>query len=434
MRKVLIIANLFHASPRIPGLAKYLPEFGWKPIILTTPIGENPEARFGPPNDFKNYNRVIETDCPPVLEFWQKLLSLNQTEDVGLQVKKHFNITSEKSAYPFLRWLYKKGGSITKYPDAEKGWKPFAIKAGDDLLQPEDIDAMISSSSPVTSHIIAKELKNKHKIPWVADLRDLWTQNHSYPYGNIRKFFEQKLELRTLHSADALVTVSSLWADELSTLHRRKKTYTITNGFDPDKMSKGQAELTPNFTITYTGQIYTGKQDPSKLLTAIQDLISDGTINPNDIEVRFYGPEYELLAKEIEEYRMSDIVKQCGIIPREISFEKQRESQLLLLLNWEDQREKGVFPSKIFEYLAAQRPILATGGFGDDVVKRILDETGAGMYAPTVENIKSILRELYMEYKQKGKISYKGNIEKINKYSHREMARKFAEVLDRLER
>jgi hypothetical protein len=154
MRKVLIIANLFHASPRIPGLAKYLPEFGWEPIILTTPIGENPEARFGPPNDFKNNNRVIETDCPPVLEFWQKLLSLNQTEDVGLQVKKHFNITSEKSAYPFLRWLYKKGGSITKYPDAEKGWKPFAIKAGDDLLQPEDIDAMISSSSPVTSHII----------------------------------------------------------------------------------------------------------------------------------------------------------------------------------------------------------------------------------------------------------------------------------------
>lgn len=62
MKKVLIVANLFHASPRIPGLAKYLPEFGWQPIILTTPIDENARAhRFGPPNDFKENNRVIET-------------------------------------------------------------------------------------------------------------------------------------------------------------------------------------------------------------------------------------------------------------------------------------------------------------------------------------------------------------------------------------
>ena len=66
MSKVLIIADLFHASPRIPGLVKYLPEFGWQPIILTTPIGEDPESRFGGfPNDFKNNNRVIETNCPP---------------------------------------------------------------------------------------------------------------------------------------------------------------------------------------------------------------------------------------------------------------------------------------------------------------------------------------------------------------------------------
>jgi hypothetical protein len=237
-----------------------------------------------------------------------------------------------------------------------------------------------------------------------------------------------------LHSADALVTVSSLLADELSTLHRRKKTYTITNGFDPDKMSKGQADLTPNFTIAYTGQIYAGMQDPSKLLAAIQDLISDETMNPNDIEVRFYGPEYELLAKEIEEYRMSDIVKQCGIIPREISFEKQRESQLLLLLNWEDQREKGVFTSKIFEYLAAQRPILATGGFGNDVVEELLNETKAGVYTPTVKDIKNFLRGLYVEYKRNGKITYNGDMEKINNYSHREMARKFAEVLDSIAR
>ncbi len=190
MKKVLIIANLFHASPRIPGLVKYLPEFGWQPIILTPPLGEKPYLRFGgPPADFvKSEVRIIETEYSYVICFWKKIMGFNPSEDVGEQIKNRFNITSEKSLYPFLSGLYKKVDAIIKYPDAEKGWKPFATKAGDDLLQNEDIDAMISSSSPVTSHIIAKELKEKHKIPWIADLRDLWTQNHDYSYGNIRKF------------------------------------------------------------------------------------------------------------------------------------------------------------------------------------------------------------------------------------------------------
>ena len=431
MKKVLIIASLFHASPRIPGLAKYLPEFGWQPVILTIPLGENPSSRFcGPPDDFKNTNRVIEADCPPVLAFWRRVFNLNQSEDIGFQVKKRLNITSEKIFYPFLSWLYKKLETIINYPDAEKKWKTFAIKEGDELLKKEDIDAIISSSSPVTSHLIAKELKNKHKIPWVADLRDLWTQNHNYPYGNIRKFFERRLELKTLQPADALVTVSPIWAELLSTLHSGKKTYTITNGFDPDKMSPGQVDLTSKFTITYTGQIYTGRQDPSKLLTALHALISDGTINPDEVEVRFYGPENELLAKEIERYGLVDIVKQYGIVPREVSFERQRESQLLLILTWEGLKKAG-YSLKIFEYLAAQRPILATG-LGNDMTKELLDETKSGMYAPTVKDIKNILRELYSEYKLKGKISYNGDMEKINKYSYREMARKFAEILDSL--
>ena len=431
MKKVLIIAHLFRASPRIPGLVKYLPEFGWQPIILTAPIGENPESRFGPPNDFKSNFRVIETDCPPVLGFWKKLSGFNPSEEIGIQVKKRFDITSEKSSYRVLSWVYKKGEVIISYPDADKGWKPFATKAGSELLQNEAIDAMISSSSPVTSHLIAKELKNRYKIPWIADLRDLWSQNHDYHYGNIRKFFDQRLELKTLLSADALVTVTPLWAEELRTLHKGKTTYTITNGFDPDKMSKGQIDLTSKFSITYTGRVlYTGKQEPSKLFAALKELITDGTINPNDVEVRFYNPENELLAREIEEYGLSAVAKQYGPVPRGISFKKQRESQLLLLLNWENQQGRGWHSLKIFEYMVAQRPILATGGLGNDAIKDLLDETKAGLYSSTVAEIKSILNELYLEYKSKGGVIYKGDRAKINKYSHHEMAKRFAEILN----
>jgi glycosyltransferase involved in cell wall biosynthesis len=413
MKKVLIIAHLFYASPRIPGLGKYLPEFGWQPIVLTTPLGEDPDSRFGPPDSFKSICKVIETHGY-ISSYGKKRLA----------PKKYRRLKR------VLRFFYRYYREVAQYPDSEKGWKPFAVKVGDELFQSEEIDAMISSYSPVTSHLIASELKRKHGVPWVADFRDLWTQNHNYPYSPLRKIFERRLELKTLSVADALVSTSQFWADKVKAMHR-KEAYAITNGFDPDSMSDGKADLTANFTITYTGQIYT-KQDPTKLLIAIEELISQGKIDQKDVEVRFYGPENELLQREIEKRGLSKIVKQYGTIPRQDSFKKQQESQLLLLLDWEDPQEKGVFTGKIFEYFAAQRPILATGGFGDDVVEKALDQTNSGVYCLKLEDIKDALEKLYSEYKLKGRIAYHGNIEEVNKYSYREMARKFAEILNNL--
>jgi glycosyltransferase involved in cell wall biosynthesis len=423
MKKVLIISYKFPPDPniggfRIHGLAKYLPEFGWEPIILTTPLPRNPNAQF----------RVIQTPYYDVIGTWKKRVGLKP--EVG--VKKQFGITAHKNKKSLLDYILIFLGEIIAYPDAHKGWYKYAVKAGSEIFKNENIDAMISSFSPITSHLIAKELKIKHKIPWVADFRDLWSQNHDYPYGYIRKFFDRRLELKTLLPADALVTVSPLWAEKLSALHGGKATYTITNGFDPVQMNTKRLGLTSKFTITYTGGILTGKQDPSKLFAALRDLISDGTMDPKDVEVRFYGHERDWLPSEIRKYGLSAIVRYYGMVPREISFEKQRESQLLLLLNWEDQREKGVYPLKVFEYLGAQRPILATGGFGKDMIERLLDETKVGVYAKEVEDIKGILSGLYAEYKRNGEITYNGNVKKINEYSYREMARKFAEVLDQV--
>ena len=417
MKKVLIIA--YYWRGRIPGLAKYLPEFGWQPVILTapSPFDEQPASEL----------RIIETPYHDVLDCWKKLFGLNPDEDITNQVRRRLGAIPKKS---FVDSFLTLGGEVIGYPDLQRGWKPFAVKAGDELLQNEDIDAIISSFSPATSHLIAKELKIKYKIPWIADLRDLWSQNHNYHYGRLRKFLDRRLELKTLSVADALVTVSPLWAEELRALHKREVVYTITNGFDPDEMNKGQIDLTSKFTITYTGLIYTGKQEPSKLFAALKDLISDGTMDPKDVEVRFYGPEIVWLPSEIEEYGLSNIAKYYGMRPQEIAFEKQRESQILLLLTWEG-KEKAGYGIKTFEYLAAQRPILATG-VGNCMHKELLDETNAGIYCKTVEDIKSTLRELYSEYKLKDKITYNGDIEKINKYSHREMAKKFAKILNNI--
>ena len=412
LKKVLIIAYCW--GTRIPGLAKYLPEFGWQPIILTAPVSEKSDLQC----------RVIETGYYDILGSLKKLLRVNPAEDIRREVKKRLGVTSKKTAVDFFLTLC---GALINYPDSERGWNPFAVNVGSKLLQKENIDAIISSSSPVTSHLIAKELKIKYKIPWIADLRDLWSQNHNYHYGRLRKFLDRRLELKTLSVADALVTVSPPLAEQLRTLHKREIVYTITNGFDPAEVNTPPANLRAKFTIIYTGTIFTGKQDPSKLFAALRDLISEGTMDPNDVKVIFYGDKEEWLAREVEEYGLSSIVELHGRVPQQIAIKKQRESQILLLLNWEDQEQKGLYSLKVFEYLAAQRPILVVGGWSSH---EVVDETNAGVHCSTVEDVKDILRELYSEYKSKGEIGYRGNIEKINKYSYREMARKFVEVLD----
>lgn len=425
MKKVLIITCWYPPHPypslRIVGLAKYLPEFGWQPILLTSSLAKKLSPQF----------RVIETPYRDVLGFWKRLLGFSPNEDMRRQVNERFSVTSKNRLVDFI---FTRVGELLGYPDLHRGWKPFAVKAGSDLLQKEDVDVVLSSSMPVISHIIAKELKSRYQIPWLADFRDLWSQNHNYRYGPPRRVLDRRLELKTLSTADALVTISHPWAEKLTALHKGKPVYMVTHGFEPAEVNTPPANLTTKFTITHTGSIYAGKQDPSRLFAALCNLISDVTVNPNDIEVRFYGPKLAWLDKESKKYRLSSIIKQYGILPRQAALEKQRESQLLLLLDWDDPEEKGVYTGKIFEYFGARRPILATGGSDDDVVAELLNETKAGIHAHTVEAIKSVLKELYQEYKLKGQIIYKGEKAKINKYTHREMARKFADILDQLTR
>ena len=419
MKKVLVIGYPFPlrrgGSPRLLGLAKYLPEFGWQPIILSAPLDMKPGPGF----------RVIETPYRDNLRFWKRRLRLSEDEDVRIQIKKRAGVMKKKSALDFLLTRI---GEVVNYPDADKGWRPYATRAGETLLVTEDIDAIISSSAPITAHLVAKKLKLKHQVPWLADLRDLWSQNHNYSYSHLRKLFDERLERSTLSIADAIVTVSQPWADRLNTLHRDRVVHTITNGFDPEEVNSPPIGLTPKFTITYTGTVY-ARQDPSNLFAALCNLINEGTLTADDIEVRFYGERTGWLDREIEQYRLSNVVSQYDSVSRSIAVEKQRESQLLLCLKWEDSREHGVYPGKLFEYLGARRPILATGGT-DDVVSELLGKTKAGISALTVEDIKTTLKELYKEYKQKGMVAYKGKETEINKYSCRETARKFAGILD----
>lgn len=421
MEKVLIITYLPWATPRIPGLARYLPEFGWEPVILTPRLRAKPCT----------WLRVVETPYRDSLGFLMRLFRLNpEVDDIHREVRAKLGL---KYAGCLVDFALTRAGEIINYPDSLKGWLSQGIEAGSRLLREGNFAAMISSSSPVTAHLIARALKHDYRIPWIADLRDLWSQNHNYTYSRLRRYFERRLEVRTLSRAAALVTVSRPWADRLKSLHHNEATYVITNGFDPAEVSSTPSELTAKFTLTYTGTVYRRRQHPGRLFAALRELVAGGALRPDDVEVRFYGARAPWLEEEVRRYGLSGIVKQYGLISRQAARERQKESQLLLLFDWDDPGEKGIYPGKVFEYLAARRPILAIGGVEGNVVHQLLEEAGAGVTAPTVEETSAALGELYREYRQGGVI-YKGDASGIDRYSYRQIAGNFAGILDGLTR
>ena len=146
--------------------------------------------------------------------------------------------------------------------------------------------------------------------------------------------------------------------------------------------------------IVYTGSIYGGREDPTKLFQALAELIRDGEVDREAIAVDFYGRFEEWLEKEIKKYGLVGVAEQHGIISPEDSRQAQREARILWLMKWEDPKEFGVIPGKLFEYMAARRPIMATGGHNDEVSK-ILADIQMGACCETVEEIKDFIRGIY---------------------------------------
>jgi glycosyltransferase involved in cell wall biosynthesis len=425
IKKVLLIAYYFPPRPgsgsvRPMGLAKYLPNFGWEPLIMTVRL----------PGPVPKGVEVVETDYVDILGNFKGWLGFKQhltlKKQLGIPVGKH------GATRPLLSRVISRMRSVIAFPDKEVGWVKFAVQEGKRLLAKEDIEAIISTSPPVTAHLIARKLKAISGKPWIADLRDPWTQNHYKHYGVFRNFIERKLEIRTLSQSDALVTAHPFLVDRLKELKENKRICWIPNGFDPDSFPKKQLqEKNHKFIMTYTGHLRRGTRDPELLLQTVSELITSGELKRTQIEVRFLGPFESWLLGYVEKYNLQDVVKIEGPVPMGEALRQQVESSLLLILTWDNPQEAHIYPGKVFEYLGAKRPILAIGGPGG-VVKELLQKTQAGVHVSSLPDLRKVLLEYYRTYQTHGTIPYHAVEEEVRKYTQEAMADRFAQVLNEI--
>ncbi len=430
MKRLLVIANLHHASPRIPGLASALPEHGWQATVITPPLGTDAETVLGFPVEFLDQARLIEAPYKGDI-FWPwrglfRWLGFNMKESLTEQIKDRAGVRRKRSFVDELMRAYQ---TLFAYPDTERTWMKPGLRTARQITKSQPFDAILSSSPFPTSHRIAHQLQQETGLPWLADFRDTWTDNPLYNFPAIRKRLEQRLEKRTLKTASALITVSDAYADQLRRTHERDVAV-IPNGFTFQPSEKGEGSLSGRFRITYTGTIYTEKQDPEKFLLALAQLIAEGVVDQQDVEVYFFGRRDHWLNSRIAAHSLENVVSQRGTVSRLDAVAEQRKSQLLLFLNWEDRENKGLSHLKLYEYLAAGRPILATGGHEQDSTQAILEHTSTGYFAPSVADIKLALSSAYRQYRDDGRVAYRGRADAISEYSYAGRARLLAQCLD----
>lgn len=278
--------------------------------------------------------------------------------------------------------------TLAYFPDAQIGWMPFALRAADVVTRNWRPDVIIASASPATSLLVAARLARRLGVPWIADLRDLWVANHAYDHPSWRRRVEERLERSVLRSAAGLVTVSAPLADSLREFGR--PVAVVTNGFDP----ADAPPVTPSnsraaratLEIVYTGTVYEGRQDPTPLFEAM------ARIGDPRLRVRFIGSAPSMVRALAARAGVEEQVECAPSVPHADAIREQRDADALLLLLWNDPAQPGVFTTKIFEYLAARRPILGVG-YPAGVAADLLRERDAGVVTDSADCLVPVLRE-----------------------------------------
>jgi glycosyltransferase involved in cell wall biosynthesis len=311
-------------------------------------------------------------------------------------------------------------------PDEFVSWGLTAIPAARRIVQEEGIDVIVTTSPPASLNLIGAAVQQATGIPWVADLRDSVAAN---PDRNLDKLVvrikeqAQALVARLVaRRAEAVVTVSDAISQEMRELGAAR-VETIPNGCDFDDFEGLEYHPGDRFRITHTGTFF-GHRDPRPFLTALAS-------TEDDVVARFVGGLRSADTEFAAELGLGDRVEEISHVPRSSALELQRDSEaLLLLLPDAGGRGRTVPSGKIFEYLAAERPILAAvppDGVAAELVRQA--EAGVVVAPDDVAGLTAAIEGLRARWKKGALVNGNLSEELKERLSRRTRSREFADLL-----
>ncbi len=427
MKRVLLISYYFPPSggpgvQRILKFARYLPQCGWLPTILTV----DPNCAAFPSIDDSLLEEVptevevIRTRAWDPFGVYGRILGKRRDE-----VIKVGYIEGKRGLKHVARWLR---GNVF-LPDARVGWVPFGSRVARKLVKTQQFDAVISSGPPHSSHLIGMAAHKASGLPWIVDMRDPWVEvyyrDQMYE-GAIAKRIQTRLERTVLSTASAVVSVSRHLGVGFKRRVHMRHYETIPNGYDPADIPQGTSPVRERdaFVIAYVGT-YNLLTHSEGFVAALQQL---HTSIP--IEVHLVG---KVDSEALEAYRAKGIsVKGVPYLShsKAIAYMQSVNVLMLALPRVYSNSAAGIVSGKAFEYISARRPILALGPTEGDLAD-LLNQTQSGKIFDH-DDREGILGFLNDQLDSRGK-PWKINDIALAEYERPRLASRLARLLDRLD-
>ncbi len=433
MKKLLMLAYYF---PPLGGagvlrsvkFAHYLPNFGWQAVVLSVKEGYRECLDPTLLNEVSPDTEIYRTRSlePRRFSLVQKSIAARRSQQRSWLAQLSIKTLNA------IR-------DLILVPDEQIGWLPFAVVQGLSLARRSDIKIIYSTSMPYTAHLVGFMLKMLCGKPWVVDLRDPWTQN---PVEKVprRSYILEKIVFRY---ADRIIANTANFKKIILRDYPKlgeNDIFAITNGYDKSDFEGliSRPKTKKQFIITYLGVFYQNlyyrgryTRTPEYFLKGFKQFVERHRLTPAEVEVRFFGLFNKLNEALVAELGLIPYVRIQSFVPHQEALQWQMDSDVLLLIMYDDEADKASVPQKTYEYLASGKPILAL--VGDDGVAELMRITNAGLIANPVdpEAIHEAIDKYYEKFKQ-NELSSTTRKDIIRQFEWQHLTQRLAEVFNSL--
>ena len=376
MKRLLIITYYWPPTggsgvQRWVKFSKYLPEFGWQPVVYTP---ENPEQLARDESllkDIPDCAEVIKTRILEPYALYRRLTGGKQGQEVN-------PVNAQKKNWKQRLSLWVRGNCFV--PDPRVSWVRPSLRFLKKYLAEHPVDAVVTTGPPHSVHLIGRGLKRALGLHWIADFRDPWTEMFYYKHlglGAAADRRHRRLEQSVLDEADTVISVSPPVRDDFQA-KTKTPVVLITNGFDESDFPACHAERSEasEFRLVHTG-LFAADGNPLNLWDALARRCEADPAFRTRLEIRLAGKVDAAITEAIRTRGLGGNLVDLGYLPHDETVREQRAADILLLPLRQEPEYAKVLPGKIFEYLAARRPVLGIGD-EDGAAATILRDTGAG--------------------------------------------------------
>ena len=403
---------------------KYLPQEGWQPVV------------FAPENgDYPSLDPSLEADLPKDLEvlrgrIWEPYAAYRKLlggKNASTQVTE---ISSGKKTWRQRLSLWIRANLFV--PDPRVGWVKPSVKTLKAYLAEHPVDVIVTTGPPHSVHLIGLQLHKALDIPWIPDFRDPWSRMYYLKYLPMTERTWKKLcrqEQTVLDSCSTVLACTPLVQEEFQA-QTQTPVACITNGFDEADFAE---RLLPrwdgHFNITHTG-LFAADGNPLALWKVLGILAASEPGFREDLRIRLVGKVDKEVLESIKAAGLSANVVALGPQNHATAILEQRAATVLLLPMRNDAQYRPILPGKLFEYLAARRPILGIGQ-EDGAMARVLFSAKAGITADWEDTapMRAFLANAWRQHCEGGVPATDGD---ISPYTRRNLTHALAQLLSQV--